>query len=108
MFTKRNILNLILMILISGCTVNFKAEKLEYDGKIEKPGLDLKLPLTVPDVNSISVPFKISSITISNREEILWHLSNLVAALSKCLDQSPEIPLPATATEITSVHVRNQ
>jgi len=107
MFTKRNILILILICFLSGCTIRIEAEKFKLDSEIKKPGLDLEIPLIVPDGNNIIVPFRISSIKLSNREEILCHLSNMEAVLSRCLDRSPEVPLHETDTAITSEHVRN-
>ena len=104
---KPYILIMILISLVPGCTVHFEAEKIKMDSEIQKPGLDLEIPLIVPDLNDIVIPLKISSIQLSNREEILCHLSNMEAVLSRCLDRSPKTPLPETVMVTTSGHVPN-
>ena len=62
----------VIVLSLAGCTINFKAEKLEFDAD----------PIT-PNAGFSESVYKLESIAVSNRKEISWHLLNLAVVLSR-------------------------
>ena len=97
MFTKINVICFVFATLLSGCVINFKAEKLELDSKPVTPKAEISLYKIKPE-----------SIWFANRKELSWLLSNTEAVSSKCQDQSPETHTLEIATETMFVRELNQ
>ncbi len=83
MFTKRNVFVCLIVLLLSGCTVRFSAEQLELDARPAQPGIHIETKTDDPNEKIAEKLYNLHSINLSTRKEILWHLLDLAAELSR-------------------------